>query len=86
MQLATVVEELLVDFMVRFKVAKLSQPAALISVAVCVPPLLKVSPFHVNGRADGQMLRLVVDELVDLMLRFNVAVESQPAALVVVYV
>ena len=62
--------------------AALSQPAALVKCAVCIPAALKVNPFHEYGKADGQILKLVVDEEVAFTLSIKVAVLSQPAALV----
>ena len=75
-----------VAFTVSTSVAAESHPAALVKCAVCVPAAAKLNPFQMYGNADGQMLILVVDVVGWVMIRFNVAVLSQPAALVVLYV
>jgi len=82
-QMLTFVVEELVDFTVKFNVAELSHPTALVNpVFVCVPAAVNVSPFHTYGKSLGQMLRLVVEELVDFTVKFNVAELSHPTALV----
>ena len=70
-------------FTVKFKVAVLSQPNALVKpVAVCEPVLVNVRPFQLYGRSAEQMLKLVVEELAAFTVRFNVAVLSQPREVV----
>jgi hypothetical protein len=79
----TLVVEELVDFTVKFNVAELSHPTALVNpVFVCMPVAVNVSPFHTYGKSLGQMLTLVVEELVDFTVKFNVAELSHPTALV----
>src|SRR6478672_13233416 len=46
-QIVIVETELLAAFNVRFKVAALSQPPAVMIWAVCVPAPVNVNPFHV---------------------------------------
>ena len=75
-----------VAFTVNTSVAAESQPAALVKCTVCVPAVAKLNPFQLYGNADGQMLILVVDIVGSVMIRFNVAVLSQPAAFVVLKV
>ena len=70
--------DVLVGLIVRFKVAALSHPALFVKCAVCEPVLVNVNPFHEYGNALGQMLRLLVDVLVGLMVRFKVAALSHP--------
>ena len=77
------VVEVLVAFTVNTNVAALSQPTALVKCAVCVPAALKVKPFHEYGKAEGQILKLVVDVEVVFTVNTNVAALSQPTAFVV---
>jgi len=71
-----------VGLTVRFSVAIESQPAALVRLAVYVPAALMVCPFQVYGSWLAQIVVLVVLVNVELMVRFRVATESQPVALV----
>ena len=76
------VVDVLVAFTVNTNVAALSQPKALVKCAVCVPAALKVNPFHVYGKAEGQILKLVLDVDVAFTVSTNVAALSHPTALV----
>ena len=80
-QMLRLVVDVLVGLIVKFNVAALSQLALLVRCAVCEPAAVKVSPFHVYGNALGQMLRFVVEVLVGLIVKFNVAALSQPTLL-----
>ena len=51
----------IIEFTVKFKVAKLSQPNAVNKVAVCEPATLKVKPFQEYGNSDSQIVKSVVD-------------------------
>src|SRR3954463_16698328 len=75
-----------VAFTAKFKVEIESQPAALIKVAVYVPAALIVWPFQVYGSWLLHMVVFVVLVSVAFTLRFNVAIESHPAALIKVAV
>jgi hypothetical protein len=57
------VVDVLAAFTVRFNVAALSQTAALVKCAVCEPAALNVKPFQLYGKALGQMLRLLVEDV-----------------------
>jgi hypothetical protein len=59
-----------------------SQPAALVNVAVYVPAPVMLTPFHVVGNVVLQIERLILLLVAEFTVRFKVAVESQPAALV----
>ena len=74
---------MLVAFTVNTNVAALSHPTALVKCAVCVPAALKVKPFHVYGKAEGQILKLVVDVEVALIDITKLAALSHPTAFVV---
>ena len=76
------VVDVLVALTVNTKVAALSHPTALVKCAVCVPAALKVKPFHEYGKAEGQMLKLVLDVDVAFTVNTNVAALSHPTALV----
>jgi len=71
-----------VGLTVKLRVAMESQPATLIKLAVYVPAALMVCPFQAYGSWLEQMVVLVVLVNVGLTVRFRVAMESQPAALV----
>ena len=74
---------MLVAFTVNTKVAALSHPTALVKCAVCVPAALKVKLFHIYGKAEGQILKLVLDVDVAFTVNIKVAAQSQPTAFVV---
>ena len=65
-------------FTVSTNVAAESQPALLVRCAVCVPAPLNVSPFHVYGNAEGHTLIAEFEVVGCVMIRFSVAVLSQP--------
>jgi hypothetical protein len=67
---------------VRFRVAMESQPAALIKVTGYEPLSVNMFPFQAYGSCAGQMVISVVLETDGLTIRFRVAMESQPAALI----
>src|SRR5947199_77127 len=71
-----------VAFTVKFNVAMESHPAALIKVAVYIPTELIEFPFHVYGSWLSQITIFVVLVTTGFTVRFNVAMESQPAALI----
>jgi len=71
-----------VGLTVKLRVATESQPAAFVRLAVYVPAALIVCPFQLYGNWVEQMVVLVVLVRVGLTVRFRVAMESQPAALV----
>jgi len=71
-----------VGLTVRFRVAIESQPAALVRLAVYVPAALMDCPFQLYGNWLEQMVVLVVLVNVGLTVRFRVAIESHPTALV----
>jgi len=71
-----------VGLTVRFRVATESHPAAVVRLAVYVPAALMDCPFQLYGNWLEQMVVLVVLVRVGLTVRFKVATESQPAALV----
>ena len=55
-----------------------SQPAALVRLAVYVPALLKLCPFHVYGNWLAQIVVFVVLVTAAVTVKFSVATESQP--------
>src|SRR4030095_2940685 len=59
-----------------------SQPAALIKLAVYVPAAVIVWPLQVYGNWLLQIVVFVVLTRVGFTAKFNVATESQPAALI----
>jgi hypothetical protein len=67
---------------VRFSVAMESQPAALINVTGYEPLSVYMFPFHAYGNCAGQMVISVVLAITGITVRFSVAMESQPAALI----
>ena len=67
---------------VRLRVAIESHPAVLVRLAVYVPAALMVCPFQLYGNWFEQIVVLVVLVSVAVAVRFRVAIESQPAALV----
>ena len=71
---------------VKFIVATESQPAAVVKVAVWLPEELNVKPFHVYGNWSSHIVRLVLLVTTGLTVKFKVATESQPAALLKVAV
>ena len=71
---------------VRFRVTILSQPDALTNVFVYVPAAVYDCPFHIYGNWLLQIFVLVVLVKVELTVRFSVAMLSQPAALISVFV
>ena len=71
-----------VAFTIKFNVAMESQPAALIKLAVYVPAAFIVWPFQVYGSWLLQIVVFVVLVRVAFTIKFNVAMESQPAALI----
>ena len=71
-----------IEFTVKFSVATESQPAALVKLAVYVPVALRICPFQLYGSWFEQIVVLVVLVKVDVTVKFSVATESQPAALV----
>ena len=75
--------EVVIRLIVRFSVAILSQPLALVVVYVYVPLLVYVLPFHVYS---SHAVALSLEVVMRLMVRFSVAMLSQPLALVVVNV
>ena len=79
---------MLVDIVltVKINVAAESQPLLFNKCAVCVPAVVNVNPFHKYGKPDGQVLKLVVEVVGVLMIKFKVAILSQPLALTVEYV
>ena len=66
---------------VKFSVATESQPAAAIRFAVYVPAALIDCPFQLYGNWLVQIVRSVVLVIVGVIVKFNVATESQPRAL-----
>ena len=69
---------------VRFNVARESQPVTvLVSVAVWLSVVVKVSPFQVYGSSVSHMVISVVLVSVGSTVRFNVARESQPVTALV---
>ena len=74
---------MLVALTVNTKLAALSHPTALVKCAVCVPAALKVKPFQIYGKADGQILKLVFDVDVALTINTKLAALSQPTEFVV---
>ena len=80
--LKLLVEEVFV-FTVKFNVAKLSQPWLLFNpVLVLEPAAVNVKPFQLYGNALGQILKLVVEDVVVLIVKFKVALLSQPYLLI----
>jgi hypothetical protein len=71
-----------VAFTIKFKVAIESQPAVLIKLAVYIPAALMFWPFHVYGSWLSQIVVFVVLVTVEFTVKFNVAMESHPAALI----
>jgi hypothetical protein len=72
-------DELLI---VKFNVAVESQPAALVKFAVYVPAAVIDWPFQLYGNAVVQIETSVELLVAFVIVKFKVAVESQPAALV----
>ena len=73
-------------FAVRFSVATESQPRELVNVVDWLPAAVNIKPFQVYGSWSSQIVRLVVLVTTGFTVRFKVATESQPAALVKVVV
>ena len=73
-------------FTIRINVATESQPDALSNVAVNVPAAESDCVFQLYGNWFAQIVVFVVDVTVGLTVRFNVAIESQPEALISVAV
>ena len=73
-------------FTINTKVSNESQPSALVSVFVKVPALLQVIPFQPNGSWLGQILMVSLLLVLFFTINTNVNNESQPAALVKVFV
>ena len=48
-------------FTVKFNVAALSQPVALVKFAVCEPAALNVKPFHIKGNSLSQIILFAVE-------------------------
>ena len=71
-----------VAFTFKFNVAMESHPAALIKLAVYVPAALIVCPFQVYGSWLPQIVVFVVLVSVAFTIKFIVAMESHPAALI----
>jgi hypothetical protein len=70
--------------MIRFKVTILSQPAALVVVYVAVVfDEVYMIPCQLN---ESQAVNTSVDVVVCVTVKLNIAVESQPAALVYIFV
>jgi len=69
-------------FCVNIKVAIESHPTELTKVIGYVPGIRYELPFQLYGKAEGQMLTLVVLAEVAFSDRINVATESQPAVFV----
>ena len=67
---------------VRFRVAILSQPAALVRVSVYEPAEVILRPFQLYGSWLAQMVVVVVLVTTGLTFKFRVAILSQPAVLV----
>ena len=73
-----------VGFTIRFNVAKLSHPVtALVSVAVWLSVVVKVSPFQMYGSSVSHMVISVVLVSVGSTVRFNVARVSHPVTALV---
>jgi hypothetical protein len=66
------------EFTVRFNVAVESQPTALVRFAVYVPASVIDCPFQLYGNAEAQIETSSELLLASLIVKFNVAVESQP--------
>ena len=71
-----------VAFCARFKVAMESQPTAFTNVTEYVPAVAYELPFQVYGKADGQMLILVVLAEAAFCASIKVATESHPTEFV----
>ena len=71
-----------VGLTVKFNVATESHPAVLVRLAVYVPAALMDCPFQLYGSWLAQIVVLVVLVSVGLTIRFSVATESHPVALV----
>jgi hypothetical protein len=67
---------------VRFRVAMESQPTALVKVTGYEPLSVYRFPFQTYGNCAGQMVISAVLETNGLTVRFSVAMESHPAALI----
>ena len=65
---------------VKFKLAVLSHPIALVVTYVYAPDEVYAVPFHVY---ESQAVAELVDVVDGLIVKFKVAVESQPLELVV---
>src|SRR5437762_1006754 len=72
----------IVAFTIKFNVAMESHPATLIKLAVYVPAALIVCPFQVYGSWLSQIVVFVMLVSAAFTTKFNVATESQPAALI----
>ena len=73
-------------FTINTNVSNESQPAALIKVFVKVPALLQVIPFQLYGSWLGQILMVSILLELFFTINTNVSNESQPAALINVFV
>ena len=76
------VVEITFGFTLRFSVATESHPAALTSVTLYVPAPAYEFAFQVYGNWFTQIVVLVVEVTFGFTVRFSVATESHPAALV----
>src|SRR5436190_1359522 len=69
-------------FTFSINVAIESQPAAVVSVSEYVPAAVSESPFQLYGSWFAQMVAVVVSLRTAFTFSINVAIESQPAAVV----
>ena len=85
-QTVTSLVDVVGSLIVKISVATESHPVALVVVNLYNPVALYSAPFQLYGNWFEQTVTLVVDVVGSLIVKFNVATESQPAALVVVNV
>jgi ribosomal protein L31 len=78
------VDEVTAGFTIRLSVAMESHPADEINVTLWDPAALNVNPFHVNGSCAAQTIESVDEVTAGFTIRLSVAMESHPAAEVMV--
>ena len=85
-QIVSLVGEVTTLFTAKIKVATESQPVELVVVNVYVPASVYSVPFQVYGKADVQIVSVVVEVTTSFTTNVKVATESHPVELIVVKV
>jgi hypothetical protein len=82
-QIVSVVVDVTTSFTTRIRVATESHPVELVVVKVYVPASVYSVPFQLYGKAEVQIVSVVVDVTTSFTISINVAIESHPDAPVV---